>query len=237
MNTPRGNKWLLLISLVIGLSFGVHFMALLAFPAIGFLYFFKKHNNVTLKSFLIANLVIVAILLFIFKLLLPYTLAFFGKTEIFMVNSLGMPFNSGTIFAFILIVLAIVPTVMYVCTISYFGNPQGNIDLGSTLGSYFGLLFLIGAYTAIGIFTSTLSDNQIVAFILAVFCCFFFYFGFDGIATLLGNYSSLFAALGMDFHYKSMSRGVIDTRDIVYFVSVTFLFLSATVYQLKSLKW
>ena len=104
MNTPRGNKWLLLISLVIGLSFGVHFMALLAFPAIGFLYFFKKYNYVTLKSFLIANLVIVAILLFIFKLLLPYTLAFFGKTEIFMVNSLGMPFNSGTIFAFILIV-------------------------------------------------------------------------------------------------------------------------------------
>ena len=106
INTPRGNKWLLLISLVIGLSFGVHFMALLAFPAIGFLYFFKKYNNVTLKSFLIANVVIVAILLFIFKLLLPYTLAFFGKTEIFMVNSLGMPFNSGTIFAFILIVAA-----------------------------------------------------------------------------------------------------------------------------------
>ena len=106
INTPRGNKWLLLISLVIGLSFGVHFMALLAFPAIGFLYFFKKYNNVTLKSFLIANVVIVAILLFIFKLLLPYTLAFFGKTEIFMVNSLGMPFNSGTIFAFILIIAA-----------------------------------------------------------------------------------------------------------------------------------
>ena len=106
INTPRGNKWLLIISLVIGLSFGVHFMALLAFPAIGFLYFFKKYNNVTLKSFLIANVVIIAILLFIFKLLLPYTLAFFGKTEIFMVNSLGMPFNSGTIFAFILIVAA-----------------------------------------------------------------------------------------------------------------------------------
>ena len=106
INTPRGNKWLLIISLVIGLSFGVHFMALLAFPAIGFLYFFKKYHNVTVKSFLIANVVIIAILLFIFKLLLPYTLAFFGKTEIFMVNSLGMPFNSGTIFAFILIVAA-----------------------------------------------------------------------------------------------------------------------------------
>jgi hypothetical protein len=106
INTSRGNKWLHIISLVIGLSFGVHFMALLAFPAIGFLYFFKKYHNITVKSFLIANVVIVAILLFIFKLLLPYTLAFFGKIEIFMVNSLGMPFNSGTIFAFILIVAA-----------------------------------------------------------------------------------------------------------------------------------
>jgi len=106
METPRGNKWLLLISLVIGLSFGVHFMALLTFPAIGFLYFFKKYKTVTVKSFLLANVVIVAILLFIFKLLLPFTLGFFGKTEIFMVNELGLPFNSGTIFAFLFIVAA-----------------------------------------------------------------------------------------------------------------------------------
>ncbi|HLO74066.1 MAG TPA: DUF2723 domain-containing protein [Flavobacterium sp.] len=106
LETPRGNKWLLIISLVIGLSFGVHFMALLTFPAIGFLYFFKKYKKVTIKSFLLANVIIVAILLFIFKLLLPFTLAFFGKTEIFMVNELGLPFNSGTIFAFLLIVAA-----------------------------------------------------------------------------------------------------------------------------------
>lgn len=104
IDTPRGNRWLLLISLIIGLSFGVHFMALLTLPSIGFLYFFKKYKNVTVKSFIIANIAIVAILLFIFKLLLPYTLAFFGKTEIFMVNSLGLPFNSGTIFAFLMIV-------------------------------------------------------------------------------------------------------------------------------------
>jgi hypothetical protein len=104
IETPRGNKWLLIISLVIGLSFGVHFMALLTFPAIGFLYFFKKYKKVTIKSFLLANVIIVAILLFIFKLLLPFTLGFFGKTEIFMVNELGLPFNSGTIFAFVLIV-------------------------------------------------------------------------------------------------------------------------------------
>lgn len=103
MNTPKGNRWLLLISLVIGLSFGVHFMALLTIPSIGFLYFFKNYKKVTIKNFIIANIIIVAILLFIFKLLLPYTLAFFGKTEIFMVNNFGLPFNSGTIFAALLI--------------------------------------------------------------------------------------------------------------------------------------
>jgi hypothetical protein len=104
MHTPKGNRWLLLISLVIGLSFGVHFMALLTIPAIGFLYFFKNYKTVTIKNFIIANIIIVAVLLFIFKLLLPYTLAFFGKMEIFMVNSFGLPFNSGTIFAILLII-------------------------------------------------------------------------------------------------------------------------------------
>lgn len=104
MNTPRGNRWLVLISLVVGLSFGVHFMALLTIPSIGFLYFFKNYQKVTIKNFILANIIIVAVLLFIFKLLLPYTLAFFGKTEIFMVNSLGLPFDSGSIFAFLVIV-------------------------------------------------------------------------------------------------------------------------------------
>lgn len=98
MHTPRGNKWLLIIALVVGLSFGVHFMALLAIPSIGFIYYFKNYRKITVKNFIIANVLIVAILLFIFKLLLPYTMALFGKTEIFMVNSLGLPFNSGTIF-------------------------------------------------------------------------------------------------------------------------------------------
>jgi hypothetical protein len=104
MNTPRGNRWLLLISLVVGLSFGVHFMALLTIPAIGFLYFFKNYKVVTVKNFLIANVVVVSVLLFIFKLLLPLTMAFFGKTEVFMVNSMGLPFNSGTIFVTLLLI-------------------------------------------------------------------------------------------------------------------------------------
>jgi hypothetical protein len=103
MNKPRGNKWLLIISLVVGLSFGVHFMALLTIPAIGFLYFFKNFKVVTIKSFLLANVIVIAILLFIFKLLLPMTMGFFGKTEVFMVNSLGLPFDSGTIFVTVLL--------------------------------------------------------------------------------------------------------------------------------------
>lgn len=104
MHTPRGNKWLLLISLMTGLSFGVHFMALLTIPSIGLLYFFKNYKTVTIKSFIIANIVVVAILLFIFKMLLPLTMSLFGKTEVFMVNSIGLPFDSGTIFMTLILI-------------------------------------------------------------------------------------------------------------------------------------
>jgi hypothetical protein len=104
MDSPKGNKWLLIISLVIGLTFGVHFMALLTIPSIGFIYYFKHYKEITVKNFIIANIVVVAILLFVFKLLLPLTMAFFGKTEVFMVNELGMPFDSGTIFAAVVLI-------------------------------------------------------------------------------------------------------------------------------------
>ncbi|MEZ4874811.1 MAG: DUF2723 domain-containing protein [Flavobacteriaceae bacterium] len=104
MFTPRGDRWLILISFIIGLSFGVHFMALLTIPAIGFLYFFKRYPTVTVKNFIIANIVVVAILLFIFKLLLPMTMKFFSASELFFVNSIGLPFNSGTIFAGLLFI-------------------------------------------------------------------------------------------------------------------------------------
>ena len=104
MDSPRGNKWLLIISLVIGLSFGIHFMALLTIPSIGFLYYFKNYKTITIKNFILANIIVISVLLFIFKLLLPLTMAFFGKTEIFMVNNLGMPFDSGTIFVALLFI-------------------------------------------------------------------------------------------------------------------------------------
>ena len=99
MNTARGDRWLLLISFIIGLSFGVHFMGLLTIPAIGMIYYFKNTQKVTFKSFIWANLISVAILLFIFKLLLPTTLAFFGNAEVFFVNKMRLPFNSGTLIA------------------------------------------------------------------------------------------------------------------------------------------
>ncbi|MFV5685114.1 gliding motility-associated ABC transporter permease subunit GldF [Flavobacterium sp. GB2R13] len=144
--------------------------------------------------------------------------------------------NGKFLGALLLIVMAIIPTFIYVKVISSLGMPEGNIDMGSTIGSYFGLLFLIAGYTSIGIFTSTLSDNQIVAFIVAVFLCFFLYFGFEGLATVAPTISNFISALGMQDHYKSMSRGVIDTRDIIYFASITVAFLSFTVYNLKSFK-
>ncbi len=105
MNTPRGDRWLLLISFIIGLSFGVHFMGLLTIPAIGMIYYFKNTPTVTIKSFVLANVISVAILLFIFKLLLPTTLAFFGNSEVFFVNKIGLPFNSGTLIAALCFVL------------------------------------------------------------------------------------------------------------------------------------
>ena len=99
LHEPRGDRWLLLISLLVGLSFGVHFMALLTIPAIGMLYFFNSNYKKTVVNFIFANVISIAILLLIFKLILPYTLAYFGYLEVFFVNSFGMPFNSGTIIA------------------------------------------------------------------------------------------------------------------------------------------
>lgn len=133
--------------------------------------------------------------------------------------------------AVILIVIAIIPTLLYIVTISELGNPPGNWDVGSTMGSYLGLLFLVLAYTSIGIFSSTLTQNQIVAFISAVFLCFVLYYGFEGISTSKFDISHL----GMQAHFESIARGVLDTRDLLYFLSVTLFFLALTTLKLKKL--
>jgi len=133
--------------------------------------------------------------------------------------------------ALLLIVIALIPTLLYVMTISDLGNPSGNWDVGSTIGSYIGLLFLAMAYTSMGIFASTLSKNQIVAFIIAVFICFVFYFGFEGLSSISSSLDLSF--FGMKEHFNSVARGVIDTRDLIYFLSLTALFLVFTYLKLK----
>lgn len=135
-----------------------------------------------------------------------------------------------------LVVLAIVPTILYILILNPYGMPAGNMDLGSTIGAYTGLLFLMAAYTSIGIFCSSLSDNQIVAFILAVIICFVLYMGFDLLADLAGSLAVFIEKIGMSYHFKSISRGVIDTRDLIYFVSLTVFFLMATMFNLKSVR-
>lgn len=137
--------------------------------------------------------------------------------------------------AFFLCAIAIIPTFIYVFTISQLGDPVGNFDLGATLGSYFGLFLLAFSYTAIGLFASALSQNQITAFIIAVFLCFFLFFAFEGLAgyNILGDSSYGIEYLGMSYHYKSMSRGVLDTRDIIYFLSLITLFLSLTYFKIQ----
>ncbi|WBU89346.1 gliding motility-associated ABC transporter permease subunit GldF [Cellulophaga omnivescoria] len=136
-----------------------------------------------------------------------------------------------------LVIIAIIPTFLYVYSLSQLGQTIGNIDMGVVFGSYFGLLFLMASYTAIGIFASTLSQNQIVAFLLALILCFACFYGFQGISTLFtdGSTAVTIASLGMKAHFESIARGVIDTRDLVYFISVTVFFLFLTVVQLKNL--
>ncbi|WP_054852613.1 DUF2723 domain-containing protein [Olleya sp. ITB9] len=106
MHQPRGNRWLILIAFVVGLSFGIHFMGLLTIPAIGLIYFFKNYKMVTVKNFIIANIVSVAVLLFVFKLMFPNVLRYFSALELFFVNQIGLPFNSGSIIAGILLIAA-----------------------------------------------------------------------------------------------------------------------------------
>lgn len=134
----------------------------------------------------------------------------------------------------VLVIIALVPTIIYVYTIYQLANPIGDIDFGSIIGSYLGLLFLATSYTAIGLFTSTISKNQIVAFILGVFITFLLFYGFDALASLSTTNSYFIQKLGINEHFKSISRGVIDTRDIVYFTSVTFFFLFITKSQLSN---
>ena len=146
----------------------------------------------------------------------------------------------GKYFASVVLVLfVLLPTLLYYYTIYQLGATKGNLDSGAILGSYIGLFFLASAFAAIGIFSSAVSDNQIVSFILSMFLCYCFYNVFDLFADfkLLGSYDSVVAALGINSHYQSISRGVIDSRDVIYFISLILAFVWATKMVFGSRKW
>ncbi len=134
-----------------------------------------------------------------------------------------------------LVLLSIAPTLTYIYIVWQLGAPQGNLDLGGTMGSYIGLIFLSAIYMAIGVFASSITDNQIVAFVSAVAMCFIFYSGFDAIASLpsLSVAANFITSCGIDSHYASMSRGVIDSRDVVYFLSVAAMFIAFTCISIR----
>ena len=137
--------------------------------------------------------------------------------------------------ALILVLLALLPTLVYFFSVYHLGNPSGNVDVAGTTGSYIGLFFLAAIYVAIGVFASSLTSNQIVAFIIALLGGFIFYMGFDLLSGLwtFSSMEAFIADLGINAHYRSMSRGVIDTRDIIYFLSVivVFIYLTKTIIQ------
>lgn len=136
--------------------------------------------------------------------------------------------------ALVLIIMAIIPTFLYLYTVYQLGEVKGNVDIGNALGSYLALFFMICSFTAIGLFASTLTQNQIVSFIIAIFLSFFLFFGFDGLQNFVPEDSDfMIETLGMNAHFKNMSRGVIDTRDIIYFLSLAIFFLILTKINIK----
>ncbi len=139
----------------------------------------------------------------------------------------------------VLVLFSLIPTFIYLFSIYKLGNPVGNVDMAGVWGSYIGLFFLAAIYGSIGVFSSSLTENQIIAFLIAMILSFFIYIGFESISSLsfLNSISDIILNLGINEHYKSISRGVLDLRDAVYFVSVIAVFLLMTKTVLESRKW
>ncbi|HJX71824.1 MAG TPA: gliding motility-associated ABC transporter permease subunit GldF [Bacteroidales bacterium] len=138
-----------------------------------------------------------------------------------------------------LLLFSLLPCLIFFFSVYLLGNPQGNIDTGGTWGSMIGLFFLGAVYVSIGMFSSSLTDNMIVAFLMALVLCFVFYIGFDKLAQIqmFSKMSTIILYIGINEHYMSMSRGVIDMRDIIYFVSIVSVFILLTRTRLASIKW
>lgn len=138
-----------------------------------------------------------------------------------------------------IVVLTLIPTLIYYITIYQLGVIRGNVDRGAVIGSYIGLLLLGSAFVSLGLFASSLGKNQVIAFTIAVFMCFLFFSGFDSFSQMISlqSFSSYLTGLGINQHYQSISRGVLDTRDLIYFLSFCAVFLLLTKTILGGRKW
>lgn len=139
--------------------------------------------------------------------------------------------------AFVLTLVALLPTLIYYFSIYRLGNPIGNIDTAGVIGSYIGLALLASVFSAIGVCASSLTNNQIVSFILAAFLCFIFYTGFDSLSAITTESVLLVKQLGILYHYEALSKGLIDSRDVIYFISVTGLMLLCAKTVIGSRQW
>ncbi len=139
----------------------------------------------------------------------------------------------------VLVILSLIPTLIYYISVYYLGNPVGNIDSGGTFGSYIGLLLLGASYVAIGLFASSLTDNQIVSFIISMILCFIMFYLFDQVASFKAfeGIDYIILKFGINEHFNSLSRGVIDSRDLLYFGSLIGFFILLTKIRLESRKW
>ena len=138
-----------------------------------------------------------------------------------------------------LVLFSLVPTLLYYISVRMLASPPGNVDSGAVWGSYIGLFFLAAGYTGIGIFASSVTENQVVAFIIAVFLSFFFFAGLDSLSGLefFSKFDLVLQTLGISSHYASISRGVVDTRDLLYFISLSAFFIYLSHLSIRSRKW
>lgn len=146
----------------------------------------------------------------------------------------------GKYFACLLLVLfALLPTLIYYISVYVLGEPKGNLDSAGVAGSYIGLVFLAAVFTSIGIFASAISKDQIISFIIAVLLCLLVYIGFDIVAgiNVWGTFSTVISRLGISYHYSTISKGLIDSTDVLYFLSVCAIMILATKLVLESRKW
>lgn len=212
-----------------------------------FLWFFQTDLNILDYGYAnLDGLFIVAPLVFLF-LVPAVTMRSFseekksGTIELLFTRPISdMQIILAKFFAAVtLIIFSLVPTLVYFFSVYQLGLPPGNLDAGSIWGSYIGLLFLGAVFASVGIFSSSLTDNQVVSFILAIIISAFLYLGFEFIYSLdlFGSIDLFIRSLGISSHYSSISRGVVDTRDIIYFSSVIALFLYLTNFSLSKRSW